>query len=180
MDAEALEGGGFSMKHFDRDVWVDYMADTLSEEQRALLEDHLYQCDKCMAEYMEALGQEVVPSVGPHDAFQFDEKVMSAIALERMVPDTNEQPHEVVQAQKASPRRTVYHHPLFHYAVAASITLLLMSTGFFQLITDQTEEWRSFVHTGERPSVSEHLTDRTTEALASLQTKIKEGPAHAK
>jgi anti-sigma factor RsiW len=179
MDAEALEGGGFSMKHVDRGGWVDYVADTLSDERRAALEEHLYQCDDCMASYMEALGQEVVPSAGPKDASLFDEKVMSAIALERIEPDTNKL-HEVVQLQKASPRRTLFHHPLFHYAVAASITLLLMSTGFFQFITDQTEEWRSSVHTGARPSVSEHLTDRTTEALASLQTKIKEGPAHAK
>lgn len=77
-----------------------------------------------------------------------------------------------------APRRWTS-HPLFHYTVAACVTILLMTSGVFRLLVEQPGEWRSARLAEERrASLSERWTEQAVDALDVLQTKLKEGSSN--
>ena len=89
----------------------------------------------------------------------------------RLEPDASIRPSPGKPARSAA-SRTVFAHPLFHYVVAACITILLMSAGMFDRLIEQSDDWRNV---GPRISLSERWTEQAANALADMQTKIKEG-----
>jgi hypothetical protein len=177
MDAKALEGGRFSMKHYPVNVWNEFMEGRLSPQEQIEAEEHLYGCDECLELYMAALEQAADVPLLPQEPRMFDEQVML-----QLNGSPSLQPKRASE-QDSSPspaKRRLLQHPLFHYTVAASITLLLMSSGAFRYVTDQTDEWRNTLSMGNHSSISEQWTDQATEAISNIQLKLKEGPNHAK
>lgn len=102
------------MKHFSEDEWLTYIQDELSDSKREELEDHLFTCDQCMDVYMKLIDTQadLLPDL---DDTSFTAEVMARLPQKR--------------------KRTIYQHPLFHYGIAAIITITLMTTGVFQSIT---------------------------------------------
>jgi len=114
--------------HYSYELWLKYVNNDLKETDRTLLEDHLYTCDHCLELYMNAVDEqeEMLPSI--FDETTFMEGIMKGIAAER-----------VEEAPNVQSKRAFYQSSIFHYAIAACVTLVLMNTGVFQTIIKHTE-----------------------------------------
>ncbi len=160
--------------HFSKDAWLAYVTNRLPAEQREAQEAHLYDCEDCLSIYMTCLADDDLQLPPLENETVFTDHLMQSIA--NLATDISgghatTEPH--VQPAKRWHRTTIV-----HYALAAGITLILMSTGMFQqlfLHTAQVAANDSFKQ--ERP-FSEKLVQRTVKLLDTLQTSTKGGTFH--
>ncbi|WJH36243.1 hypothetical protein N6H14_10525 [Paenibacillus sp. CC-CFT747] len=79
------------MTHYTSEEWADYRENRLPDDERARREEHLYQCDQCLALYMEDL-PDAVPVVWEAETVKrWDDALMAAVAdwepLQGMLPN---------------------------------------------------------------------------------------------
>ncbi len=145
------------MQHGSLAIWNAFVQGTLSEQQVTELEDHLYTCDACLQLYMQAVEQ-VELSLELTNLDALTDSVMEQLPKDRQVgtlEKTGINPHS-----SRSKRRFVQ-HPLFHYGIAASITIVMMSTGFFQSLTGvvSTVEAESLPDDAPSSSISQTIVN---------------------
>lgn len=75
---------------------------------------------------------------------------------------------------KEGAKKTLYQRTLFHYAVAAVITLTLMTTGFFQSITGVVTTVEAASISKPEQSVSNSLMEKTLALFEVFDIKQKE------
>lgn len=162
MDEKALEGGRFFMKHYSYEQWTKYVKNELDGEDRILYEDHLYTCDQCLEVYLTAIEAEELPDI--IDGTAFTDNIMAQLPIENNIQDTN---------NETFPRKATafYKKTIFHYGVAAAMTLLLMSTGFFQTLTQYAGDVESKQFKEDKASITEGIMDKT---FAWMDTKKEE------
>jgi len=143
------------MRHFSNEEWMSYINDKLSETTCEELENHLFSCDQCLVVYMEMIDRQ---------------------AEELPVIDDSSFTNEIIAElpQKKVRKKTLYQRTLFHYAVAAVITLTLMTTGFFQSITGVVATVEASSPSQPGHSVSNSLMEKTLKLFEILDTKQKE------
>jgi len=149
--------------HYSKNDWMKYVNDELNEKERAFLENHLYTCDQCLELYIDAVDmqEEILPSISDEAAFMND--IMQKITFENM---------EIEKIEEK--KRPFYQSSIFHYAIAASLTLILMSAGFFQSIIKHTETiQKAEVSLKEEPK-SGGLVDKTFAWMDSFDSSKKE------
>lgn len=169
------------MNHRREETWLQYVKDELTNEERANCEAHLDSCDACFELYMQCLEQagDFLPQLEDQEAFST--RVM--MRLEQEMPHTR-LVERVPEQTKRKLRIPWIQHPFFHYAVAAAITLILMSTGVFQTLTQQISRLDTAAEkkTAETPilhvSVSEQLMNKTIGMLDSIQPRYERGEPH--
>lgn len=135
--------------HMTRIEWLSFIHNQLPDVERERYEDHLYICDDCLAVFMDCLAE-----------------------TER--PDTICNPDPVL-SHKSAPAKPFYQHTLFHYGVAASITIILMSTGVFSQLIHQSNAWSLFTGEKQQRSVTDQLMQKTTALLDQLRPSAKGG-----
>jgi anti-sigma factor RsiW len=153
------------MKHFTYEEWKRYANDELPEPDREFYEDHLYSCDECLEVYLEAVAETELPSMESGSAFT--DLVMAKISEEVKKPA---QPR-IFEEKK---RRPFYQSPLFHYSLAAAMTILLMTTGVFQSITQYAGAVQDPDFQEKKTSVTEGLVDKTFAWMDTIEKKDKE------
>ncbi|GIQ68969.1 zf-HC2 domain-containing protein [Xylanibacillus composti] len=137
--------------HYDRLFWNAYIADTLDEPERQRAEDHLLDCEACLALYL-ACVEEESPSMPA-----LDPKQSEALA------------NDVVHA--LFPKKRWFQHVIFHYAVAASITLLLMGSGAFDRMTHAVQLEQIVA---DKPTLTDKLMQTANGWLDELGSILKE------
>ncbi|SCW57980.1 Putative zinc-finger [Paenibacillus tianmuensis] len=165
-------------QHRPLNIWMQYVNDELPPEERERCEAHLDGCDACLELYMECIGQmaDGLPVLPDTDAF-------AAAVMQRW---TEEQPpapgaDDNPANQPAERKRRIpwTQSPFFHYAVAAAITLLLMSTGVFHSLTGNLEPGRMSYSASDQAEAyvpfSEMLLEKTIGLLDSIQPKHERG-----
>ncbi|MDO3680986.1 anti-sigma factor family protein [Paenibacillus ehimensis] len=165
-------------QHRPLNIWMQYVNDELPPEERERCEAHLDGCDTCLELYMECIGQMAagLPALPDSDAF-------AAAVMQRW---TEEQPlapraeDDLANQPPERKRRIPWtQSPFFHYAVAAAITLLLMSTGVFQSLMGHPEPGRMSHSASDRAEAyvpfSEILLEKTIGILDSIQPKHERG-----
>lgn len=169
------------MNHRREETWLQYVKDELTSAERAACEAHLDSCDACFDLYMQCLEQagDLLPEIEDREAFSGAvmirwEQEMPPTRLVKRVPEQSKRKLRIPWIQ----------HPVFHYTVAAAITLILMSTGVFQSLVQQMErfdtaagkkvEEEAVLHV----SVSEKLMNKTIGMLDSIQPKYERGGTH--
>lgn len=164
------------MQHVKDSRWNDYIWDQLTDSERTELEDHLYACDQCLAAYMKALEQ-AEWTVQMREPEQWTEQLMKQISTqaepakaiaplkENELIDNTQTAH--AQHQQKSKRavkgkRSIWQHSVFHYGVAAVITILMMSSGLFHSLAGTSFEVRAESMEPKAPveSVSQNLVDK--------------------
>ena len=143
------------MTHYTKEQWMFYAKG--NEIDREAMEAHLLQCDACMDIYLfavDALGSEL-PELDNVGLF------ISQIQIESKL---DRQPH--VQPIKVS----WFMKPIFQYTIAASITILLVGTGAFQLMFDRFSDIHREAASGSS-GFSEQLTDQTSQWLDAIPAK---------
>ncbi|QGQ93447.1 hypothetical protein EHS13_00140 [Paenibacillus psychroresistens] len=154
------------MRHYSSQECLAYIERKLSAENEREYEDHLYECDVCLELYTACLvplehdstTTYPIPS-DPNEAFT--EQIMARINSEkqRIMPST--------------PLRkpALYRKPVFQYALAAAITLILMTTGVFHGITGGAGQTPQTSRQTVEASFTEQLMDKTVAMLDSIQLK---------
>lgn len=145
------------MVHDLRGDWEKYIQGTLSAEQQEKLEEQLLRSEEAMEQYLAALDKlnGELPILANPQAFT--ENVMSQIC------ESGTKPVQIVTGQSRGRRWT--RHPLFHYTIAASITMLLVMSGVFDsLLVEQ----KVFL---EQPqgSISQYIMDQAFGWLDNLK-----------
>lgn len=176
------------MKHYTGEQWMTYVEQGLSDEDNQQMEQHLVTCDSCMELYMQSLERVVGSYPSLPDEAALADRVMLAIEAADSVSPSSTAPRLAPSeeagfgSQKQRNPRTWMRSPLFHYAVAAVITLVLMSSGIFQSIMDhpagidRTSNREAQAEAAEEPvSVSKKLMDKTIVVLDSIQPKQEKG-----
>jgi anti-sigma factor RsiW len=172
------------MKHGTLEQWAAYVRHELPDGESAELEKHLESCEVCMELYV----QSVELAMGSYPM------LLNEIALADSVMKTIHEGSYVkhaaclAEAEGASATRkwlrpvTWTRHPLFHYSVAAAITMILLGSGLFQSllpVEGQADPFSSEPAQGEplkrQPSVSQQLLDQTIVMLDSIQHKQERG-----
>ncbi len=103
------------MRHYDSNVWKDYVEGTIGNFDKSLMEQHMLLCDRCMEEYINAVETSGMVETAPSS---LADNVMAAVKpkAEKAVKNTGRKPYTI---------------PLLKYAAAASIALLLWKFGIF-------------------------------------------------
>ncbi|WP_280771657.1 anti-sigma factor family protein [Salipaludibacillus daqingensis] len=140
------------MNHQTKEDWIDYVNDELPEETRAVYEEHLYSCEKCMETYLHVIEESshLLPDVENEQSFV--EGVMTRIEKE---------PTHFKTTKTGKPKRVFYKQTAFHYVLAASLTVLLMSSGVFQSIRTYVDEVQKVTISEESPSITEQIMSLT-------------------
>lgn len=108
------------MEHYSLDEWRLYVNDLMDEDKRAKMEEHLFGCDHCLEVYLDVVNEVDIDEKVLNE--KFTEEVMEAVKDEKIPNKTK--------------KRKKYPSNIFlYYTAAASITLLLMSHGFFTSMT---------------------------------------------
>jgi predicted anti-sigma-YlaC factor YlaD len=141
------------MSHFTQREWKDYVTGTIHLDQQTIMEDHLYECDGCLADFLQANDQFNRFEVPEAPAGQMEElqKEMKVTAIKKTLKKNKQ-------------------NPLWHYVIAASLTITLMSSGLFQQVTGVWKEAESNLTKKANGSMTENLMERTLSVIDNLQS----------
>ncbi|CAM3884316.1 hypothetical protein [Lederbergia lenta] len=151
------------MNHISYEKWFQYAQDKLDEETRTEYENHLYNCDHCLEIYLAAVEASETSMPVLTSSTSFTDSVMN------QVNETKKEKPVINKRVKNNRRQT-----MIHYALAAAMTLILMSTGIFSQLMNVANEFdnpnpkhtESFVSNFLNNSIS--ITDQ-------LEENFKEG-----
>jgi len=152
------------MKHYPYEQWLCYVKDELDEQTRAEVESHLYTCDLCLEQYLQALEDHESSLPTLSNETNFTELVMAEVAKDSR---TDGKQAEIKPA--ASAKKPFYQQAAFHYLLAAAATLLLTFSGVFQSLAT----FASAVETPQErnETVTDNLIDKTFAWMDSLEKK---------
>lgn len=147
------------MKHPVYQEWLKYVKNELSDDVREGYDDHLYSCDECLQSYLQALSEfeNELPALSNADTFT--DSIMAEISANK--PKNN----------KHAP---FYQKTIFHYTIAAAITILFMTSGVFQSITNVVGSVQTPRIEENSPSVTEELMNKTFAWMDSFEMKNRE------
>ncbi|MFJ7727299.1 anti-sigma factor family protein [Neobacillus sp. NPDC097160] len=186
------------MKHYSYDEWMAYVKDEISEGNREELENHLYTCDQCLENYLEAVSTNETSLPVLSNQSNFTDQVM-AMVTPKAVPDTVKDLITMERVQsvpdtvrtlstmetvrlvpdtintinsKVSRKKRFYQQAVFHYLLAAAATIVLMFTGAFQSLATYAGNLESPRLVQEKkPSVTEGVINKTFAWMDSLEKK---------
>lgn len=172
------------MKHYNYDEWLGYAKNEINEKSRAELESHLYTCDECLDDYLQALAATELSLPILSNERTFTDLVMAEVSKQKtelqindMVPDT--QPHPIkieteykpANNQPIKTHKPVYQQAVFHYLMAAAATILLMFSGAFQSLANYTKALESPQIQEKKTSVTGIVINKTFAWMDSLEKK---------
>ncbi|MBP3039617.1 hypothetical protein J9303_08965 [Bacillaceae bacterium Marseille-Q3522] len=147
------------MKHYAKEQWLQYVKNEITEEKREEYEAHLYSCDQCLKIYLQAVEAYEPLLPVPADENYFTNKVMESIAKKAVGDKTEKKQH-------------FFQSALFHYVIAAAMTLLLMLTGVFELLPKYSQHINN---QKESPSITEGIAEKTFSWLDSINLQNQGG-----
>ncbi|MBU8880309.1 hypothetical protein BGM26_15260 [Bacillus sp. FJAT-29790] len=154
------------MKHYSEQEWLAYVKNELDEDARVLYENHLYSCDQCLEIYFQAVAEEETELPVISNEADFTDLVMAQISESKV---------SKIRSSKSigEMRKPFCQSAVFHYSIAAAMTILLMMTGVFQSITKYAENVQSPEFQEKETPLSLGIVDKTFAWMDSLE-KMKE------
>ena len=145
------------MRHYKDEEWLLYMKDELAESRRGEIEDHLYSCDQCLEIYMK-LVEDQARELPDLENIHFTDEVVMKLPVNKEIQ-----------------KKSILQSPIFHYGVAAVVTLSLMSTGVFQSMTGIVGTVEASSFSKQRQSVSTSLMEKALSVFDIINTDQEEG-----
>ncbi|MEH7223350.1 hypothetical protein V7112_05985 [Bacillus sp. JJ1566] len=145
------------MRHFSNDEWLLYIKDKLEEAKREELENHLFSCNQCLEIYME-LVESQAQELPDLENDSFTDEVVTKLPV-----------------KKEKQGKTFLQSPIFHYGIAAVVTLSLMSTGVFQSMTGIIGVVEASSFSEQKQSVTDSLMEKTLSFFDILGANQEEG-----
>ncbi|MGE7855966.1 hypothetical protein ACQKNI_07345 [Bacillus sp. NPDC094064] len=133
------------MMHYSKEDWRNYTLDTIANNERESMEEHLYECGHCLALYMESIDEqhENLPMINDDS---FTNEVMTQIHFETLQPNEN--------IKTNSLKRTI-----IHYIIATAATIIFMVSGLFQYIFTATSNFEKSSKENET-SISQQIVNK--------------------
>jgi hypothetical protein len=185
------------MKHYCYEEWVQYVKNEMNDQKREQLENHLYTCDQCLEQYLQAMAANETSLPILSNESSFTDLVMAEVS--NMVPDTSSDldtmaivhldshtdnnmnpmtkvpsvPNTKPGVRKPTNRKKpFYQQAAFHYLLAAAATLLLTLSGAFQSLASYAKSIESPTQVQEKkPSVTEGVINKTFAWMDSIEKK---------
>lgn len=157
------------MTHYSYEEWMKYVKNELVEDIRGVYENHLYNCDQCLDSYLQAVSEEESRLPVLTNDSNFTDLVMEQVS---------EIKRPTQQSKKGirKGRKEFYQSVVFHYTIAAAMTILLMTTGVFQSLIHYAENVQSPAFQKKETSMTAGFVDKTFAWMDSLEEKnSKEG-----
>ncbi|ETI67454.1 anti-sigma factor [Neobacillus vireti] len=188
------------MKHYCYEEWVQYVKNDMNDQKREQLETHLYTCDQCLEQYLQAMAANETSLPILSNESNFTDLVMAEVSKKKealpdtvgnldtmpivhLVPDTvnNINPMTKVPSvpntkqvgrKPTNRKKPFYQQAAFHYLLAAAATLLLTFSGAFQSLATYAKSVESPIQVQEKkPSVTEGVINKTFAWMDSLEKK---------
>ncbi|OLS40922.1 hypothetical protein [Bacillus sp. MRMR6] len=153
------------MKHYSFDEWLKYVRDEVEEKERGKAEEHLYSCDTCLEEYLQALSEHESSFPVLSDESVFTDAVMAEVLMHKEIQT------DVKVAKVVKKKKPYYQQVAFHYFLAAAATLMLMLSGVFQSLVSYASTIEGAKTKEVKPSVTEGMIDKTFAWMDSLEKK---------
>ncbi len=156
------------MKHFQEDKWLEYKNENLKESERIEMEDHLYNCDKCMEIFLSTIEEEEITGAGAYISIDFTENIMRKVA-------------KAVLTKERKKKRLINDFFLY-YAAVASVAIILTAGGLFGKMVETVPKISLSIDKEENQikpetiyNISEAITGKTSDFINNFGTKkIKE------
>ena len=154
------------MTHYSYEEWMKYVKNELVQEVQEIVENHLYSCDQCLDLYLQAVTE--VESELPFisNDTHFTDVVMAQV-LEIQLPTIKS------VKENRNGKKRFYQLAVFHYTIAAAMTILLMTTGVFQSLTQYAENVQSPSFQKKETSMTAGVVAKTFAWMDSLEEKNK-------
>lgn len=142
------------MNHFSYEQWKQYVKSEINESVREDYDNHLYSCDQCLEVYLNVVDEleNELPAIKDQD--EFTNLIMEKVVQQKKIP--------------------FYQSTIFHYAVAAAMTILFISTGVFQSITSYADIVQAPALQEETPTLTDGIINKTFAWMDSLELNNKE------
>lgn len=171
--------------HFSKQQWMDFLLG--ADIDRAPMDSHLEHCESCRMMYIQ-----VIETQGDHlpelaDAGKFADDVARRLEGRAAVKPSAAvktsaagklgaagKPSATGKPSAASSRR----RPLVQYAIAASLTILLVGSGAFQQLFHTLDHLTSQLEDGTKPAIAQRLTDHTVrwlDGIPAMNKRLGEG-----
>ncbi|MNU76192.1 hypothetical protein D3C71_657400 [compost metagenome] len=139
-----------------QEMWRQYILGELSSNKQVELDQLLTEDEAALMEYLDVFEsmEQVLPELPNLNTFT--DQVMNALPLS----DSSANP---LQPLKIYRKWAWIKHPITHYTIAASITLLLITSGFFDRLTLDAD----YMVKEDSKSFSEQWLNQTTSWLDS-------------
>lgn len=133
------------MMHYSKEDWSNYTLDTIANNERESMEEHLYECDHCLALYMESIDErhENLPMISDDS---FTNEVIAQIHFETLQSNENIKTNQL--------KRTI-----IHYIIATAATIIFMVSGLFHYIFTATSNFEKSSKHNET-SISQQLVNK--------------------
>lgn len=145
------------MSHFQYEDWMNYVEDKIDEKDRVTYESHLYDCSQCLELYIKA--------VEAHEqSFSniIDESFTDSVIEKTPLKDRNAK-------QQLNNRKSLFQSSIFHYFIAAAITLMLMSSGLFAQLTQIASNFEEKVEKEQHQPLTEELMKKTLTWIPNIE-----------
>ncbi|WP_020619518.1 hypothetical protein [Paenibacillus daejeonensis] len=157
------------MNHPTEIFWRQYaLTDELTHAERATAEEHLYQCETCLALYIRLLEEaEDTPQLSKEG----EVALTAALRGHRDVQKTGDR-------RRRRPTGRERRRALVHYVIAASLTLVFLSSGLLQDYLDHTVQPANLIQGTEQveneQTITSRLMERTTDLLRAWKPSADE------
>lgn len=148
------------MKHYRYDEWMQYVKNELDEQKREKLENHLYTCDQCLDDYLQAMSEHESSLPILSNESSFTDLVMAEVSKQKRVV-----------TKKPAAKKAIYQKAIFHYLLAAAATILLMATGAFQSLAAYANVLQKPPIQERKPTVTDSVINKTFAWMDSLDKK---------
>jgi len=154
------------MTHYSYEEWLKYVKNELAEEVQDIVENHLYSCDQCLDLYLQVVteAESALPSIA-NDA-HFTDVVMAQVSEVQL-------PVKKGIKEKKNGKKRFYQSSVFHYTIAAAMTILLMTTGVFQSLIQYAENVQRPSFQQKETSMTAGVVNKTFAWMDSLEEKNK-------
>lgn len=146
------------MNHFKKEEWILFVKDLINDNKKIKMEDHLLECDECLNLYLQAVEEIEIPNTKDLLNHELIENVINEI--------------------KKETKPTNISKLLTYYTCAACITLVLISSGFFDFVKNELFRYTDSAMTIASSqlvykkyidsNISEKLVDKTSNVLDIL------------
>lgn len=149
------------MNHISYEKWLQYTRGELDSATRKQYDDHLYNCDQCLSVYLEAVEamEHTLPVMSNEDIFT--DMIMQQIEGQKQ------------KQNKKSQKQSFYQKAIFHYLVAAAMTIILMTSGVFSHLTNAVNDFET--NKKKEPSFVMGLMNKSVSFIDKVEKETKEG-----
>lgn len=110
------------MSHYNIEKWKSYKKDILEQDEKIIMEDHLYNCDECMDIFISLIDDEEIKHAEKSIPSNFTIDIMKKIDMNSPI-------------QKCIKKKKLIENMFMYYVAAASVILVLTAGGIFTKIT---------------------------------------------